>query len=147
MFDNKTLLPPKVVREIIPTYDTYINHWRQLADENEDMAVVLPGKPSTTGSARLFTPLQAALAAIMADFIRVDVKAPLAARIARRVRDAHLAQPEVEQWAIIVTFNGALSTLPYGDIDLCGGVVSGKAGRIRNVLRQNATDVQMGESR
>lgn len=125
MFDTKILLSPKIMRDVVPSYDTNINHWRQLADDDENMAAVLPGKPSSTGLARLFSPIQAALVAIMADFIRVDVKAPLAAKIARRVMEAHLAQPSVGQWAVVVTANGNVSTLAYDETGLRAGFVSG----------------------
>lgn len=125
MFDSNTLLPPRVVREFIPTYDSNINHWRQLADENDDMAVVLPGKPSATGKARMFTPLQAALAALMSDFMLAGLKAPLAARIARRIMEGHRQRPEVDQWAIVVTANGNVSTLPYDETELRSGFISG----------------------
>ncbi len=125
MFDNRILMPPRTVKEIIPTFPANIDHWRQLADKDENMAAILPGKPTTTGKPRLFTPLQVALAAIMADFINVDVKAPLAARIARRVMDAHLAQPGIEQWFIVVTQNGNVSTMPYDQTELRTGFISG----------------------
>jgi hypothetical protein len=124
MFDN-VLIPPRVMPDVIATYHANIGHWRQLADDNEDMAAVLPGKPSVNGKPRMFTPLQAALFAIMADFNAVDVKAPLCARIARRLMDAHRSQPSVEQWAIVVTMNGNVSTLPYDQAGLSTGMVSG----------------------
>lgn len=124
MFAN-VLIPPRLMPEVVPTYHANIGHWRQLADNNEDMAAVLPGKPSANGKPRLFTPLQAALFAIMADFNRVDVKAPLCARIARRIMEAHAAQPTVEQWVIVVTMNYQVSTLPYDEAALSNGVVSG----------------------
>ena len=124
MFNN-ILIPPSVMPEIVHTYRDNINYWRQFADENADMAAVLPGKPSVNGKPRLFTPLQAALFAIMADFNSADVKAPLCARIARRVMEAHEAQPAVEQWVIAVTMNGNVSTLPYRATDLSTGGVSG----------------------
>jgi len=125
MFDTDTLLPPRVLREFIPTYGTNINHWRQLADDNDDMAAILPGKRSATGKPRLSTPLQAALAAQVADFTSVGVKAPLAAKIARRIMDAHRLRPEVDQWAIVVTDNGNVSTLPYDETELRSGFISG----------------------
>jgi hypothetical protein len=124
MFDN-VLIPPRLMPEVAPTYHANIGHWRQLADDNEDMAAVLPGKPSVNGKPRLFTPLQAALFAIMADFNRVDVKAPLCARIARRIMEAHQQQPTVEQWVIVVTMNYHVSTLPYDEAALSKGVISG----------------------
>jgi hypothetical protein len=124
MFDN-VLIPPNVMPRIAPSYHVNINHWRQLAEVNEDMAFVLPGKPSTVGGPRLFTPLKAALFASMADFNHVDVKAPLCARIARRIMEAHLARPQVQQWAIVVTMNQNVSTLPYDEAKLSGGTISG----------------------
>lgn len=124
MFDN-VLIPPSVMASVVASYHANINHWRQLADENEDMAAVLPGKPSLNGKPRMFTALQAALFALMADFIVAGVKAPLAARIARRVMEAHLAESTVEQWVIVVTANGNVSTLEYDQTDLRAGMVSG----------------------
>ena len=124
MFSN-FLIQPSVMPNIVPTYRDNINYWRQFADGNEDMATVLPGKPSINGKPRLFTPLQAALFAIMADFNAVDVKAPLCARIARRIMEAHLQHPGVEQWVIVVTMNGKVFTLAYGGTDLSSGMVSG----------------------
>lgn len=125
MFDNRNMMPPRIVKEIVPAYHTLIDHCRQLADNDANMAAVLPGKPSTTGKPRLFTPLKAALMAIMADFINVGVKAPLAAKIARRIMDAHLAQPASEQWSIVVTQNGNVSTMPYDQTELRTGFISG----------------------
>ena len=68
MFDY-VLIPPSVMASIVASYHANINHWRQLADDNQDMAAVLPGKPSLNGKPRMFTALQAALFALMADFI------------------------------------------------------------------------------
>ena len=124
MFDN-VLIPPSVMAQIVASYHANIGHWRQLADENVDMAAVLPGKPSTTGKPRLFTSLQAALFAVMADFVAAGVKAPLAARIARRLMEAHERQPEVEQWTIVATDNGNVSTLEYNQAELRTGFISG----------------------
>lgn len=125
MFDPNTLLTPRILREFVPTFDSNISHWRQLAEDNSDMAAVLPGKPSSSGKPRLFTPIQAALAALMADLIRVDVKAPLAARIARRVNEANQQHPAVEQWSVVLTANGNVSTLPFDQAKLSTGQISG----------------------
>ena len=124
MYDN-VLIPPSVMASVVASYHANINHWRQLADENQDMAAVLPGKPSLNGKPRMFTALQAALFALMADFNVAGIKAPLAAKIARRVMEAHETQPEVGQWVIVVTSNGNVSTLEYDQTDLRAGVVSG----------------------
>ena len=124
MIDN-VLIPPRLMPDVVPTYHANIGHWRQLADDNEDMASVLPGKPSLNGMPRLFTPLQAALFALMADLNRVDVKAPLCARIARRIMEAHAQHPEIEQWAVVMTQNGNVSTLPHDASSLGAGSVSG----------------------
>ena len=124
MFDN-VLIPPNVMARIVASYHTNIDHWRQLAENNEDMAAVLPGKPSTTGKARLFTSLQAGLFAVMADFVAAGVKASLAARIARRLMEAHASRPEVDQWTIVATSNGNVSTLEYNKTELRTGFISG----------------------
>lgn len=124
MFEN-ALITPRMMPDVAPGYHANINHWRQLADDNEDMAAVLPGKPSVNGKPRLFTPLQAALFAIMADFFAAGIKAALAAKIARRIMEAHRRQPHVEQWAIIATANGNVSTLPFDQVELRTGFVSG----------------------
>ena len=124
MIDN-VFIPPRLMPEVVPTYHGNIGHWRQLADDNEDMASVLPGKPSLNGRPRLFTPQQAALFALMADLNCADVKAPLCARIARRIMEAHEQRPEVAQWALVVTENGNVSTLPHDHDGLRAGTVSG----------------------
>jgi hypothetical protein len=125
MFSNNILLPTKIVKEAANMTDNQMIHLRQLAESDQNVAAVLPGKPETTGKPRLFDPLRAALACIMADFIRADVKAPLAAKIARRIMEGHQQHPAVEQWAIVVTMNGNVSTLPYGQADLSRGAISG----------------------
>lgn len=123
--DDHVLIPPSVMSRIVASYRANIDHWRQLAEENEDMARVLPGKPSLNGRPRLFTVLKAALFAAMADLVAVGVKAPLAARIALRVMEAHSQRPEVEQWSLVVTANGNVSTLPFDQSGLRAGTVSG----------------------
>src|SRR5690606_28456183 len=70
-------------------------------------------------------PMRAALACLMADFIRFDMKAPLAAKIARRVMEAHQAHPDVEQWSVVLTDNGNVSTLPHDQAELRTGFISG----------------------
>lgn len=91
----------------------------------EEFLAILPPKPEVNGQSRYFTGPQFAALCIVSDFVRAGVKAPLAARIARRVIEAHVVQPEVPQWAIIVTDNGVVSTLPYNQGDLRAGFISG----------------------
>ena len=125
MFTNSILIPPAVMPEVAPTYHANIAHWRQAADNDDNLAAVLPGKPSENGKPRLFTPLQAAMFALMADLVGADFKTPLAAKIARRVMDAHLHQPEVEQWTVVHTANGNTSVLAYDQTELRTGYISG----------------------
>ncbi|BDI60754.1 hypothetical protein [Qipengyuania nanhaisediminis] len=129
-----TYLPSAIVAKEARLSDNQMTHFRQLAETDENMAAVLPGKPEVTGKARLFDPTQAALACIMADFIALDVKAPLAARIARRIMEARERQPQVEQWSVIVTENVNVSTLPFGQTELRTGFISGSRLRFAVVI-------------
>ena len=95
------------------------------ASDNEDVQAVLPPKPEVNGQPRYFTGLQCGLLALVTDFVGAGVKLPLAAKIARRVMDAHLFQPDVEQFVIVATDNGYVSTLPYNQADLLTGFISG----------------------
>ena len=90
-----------------------------------DFINILPPKPEVNGQSRQFSATQFAALCIVSDFVIAGVKAPLAAKIARRVIEAHERQPEVEQWAIIATANGNVSTLPYDQVDIRTGFVSG----------------------
>lgn len=125
MFEDNVYLPTGIVKRASGLTDNQMIHFRQLAATDANMAFVLPGKPELTGKPRLFDPLRTAMACLMADLVSVDVKAPLAAKIARRVMEAHQRQPEVEQWAIVVTANGNVSVLPYNQTDLRTGFISG----------------------
>lgn len=125
MFDNTILIPPSVMPEVAPTYHANINHWRQAADNDLNLAAVLPPKPTENGRPRLFTALQAGMFALMADLVGADFKTPLAAKIAHRVMDAHLRQPQVEQWAVEYIANGNTSVLPYDQTELRTGFISG----------------------
>ena len=93
--------------------------------DNDDLQAVLPSKPEVNGQPRHFTGLQCGLLAIVTDFTRAAVKLPLAAKIARRVMDAHLAQPSTKQFVIVATDNGNVSTLPYDQANLRTGLISG----------------------
>ncbi|MXP48436.1 hypothetical protein GRI43_13665 [Altererythrobacter luteolus] len=125
MFNNTILIPPAVMPEVAPTYHANIAHWRQAAERDQSLAAVLPNKPSENGKPRLFSSLQAAMFALMSDLVSADFKTPLAARIARRVMEAHQHRPQVEQWAVIYTVNGNVSTLPYDQAELRTGFISG----------------------
>lgn len=70
-------------------------------------------------------PLKAGMFFLAADLMKQGYKAPLAAKLVVRVMDAHLASPEVEQWAIIVTQNGNVSTLAFDSVQLNTGYISG----------------------
>lgn len=91
----------------------------------DDFLALLPPKPEISGQARMFTALQFGMLCLVSDLVVSGVKAPLAAKIARRVMDAHLAHPEVEQFAIVATANGNVSTLAYDEAGLSTGMVSG----------------------
>lgn len=62
---------------------------------------------------------------LVADLLKQGWKAPLAAQMAVRVLEAHLAKPEVEQWAVVVTENGNTSTLDFSTLELSTGYISG----------------------
>lgn len=141
MFDTNILIPTSIVKEASGLTDNQWTHFRQLGDTDENMAAILPGKPEVTGKARLFSPMRAVLVCIAADFVAVDVKAPLAAKIARKIMEAHQREPGVQQWAIIVTANGNVSTLPYQQTDLQTGFISGSRLRFAVVVDlQNYAD-------
>jgi hypothetical protein len=93
--------------------------------DNEDLQAVLPPKPEVNGQARYYSGLQCVLLAIVTDFTGAGVKLPLAAKIARRVMAAHLSQPTVEQFVIVATDNGNVSTLAYDQAELRTGFISG----------------------
>ena len=113
------------MRSFVPTYDANIAHWRQAAENDENLAAILPGKPSENGKPRMFTHLKATIFALASSLVAADFKTPLAAKIARRVMEAHQRQPEVEQWAVVHTKNANISTLPYDQTELRTGYISG----------------------
>ena len=92
--------------------------------DQPEIIAVLPEKRGS-GKARHFTPLQFALVALMADLVAAEFKLPLAGKIAHRVMEAHNREPNVEQWAIVHTTNGNISTLPYTKASLETGYISG----------------------
>ncbi len=123
---NKNLeIGPKVMPSICPAFRDHFDHWRQAAENNSDLAAVFPDKPSENGKPRLFNPLQAAMFALMADLVAADFKTPLAARIARRIMEAHLSATQVGQWSVIHSANGNVSTLAYDQAELRTGFISG----------------------
>lgn len=91
---------------------------------NPDLQRIVPGMNHATGFVE-WPPLKAGMFFFLTDLMRQGYKAPLAARIAARVMDAHLASPGIEQWAIVTTENGNVSTLPLASIDLTSGFISG----------------------
>lgn len=92
---------------------------------DEATVAILPPKPEQTGKSRLFTALQFGMVCLLADLMASEVKGPLAAKIARRVMEAHQRDPAVEQWVITVLDNGNVSTLPYDATELHTGYISG----------------------
>lgn len=125
MFNENVIVPPKTMGDIVPSYHSNISHWRQAADRDENLAAVLPGKPSENGRPREFTPLKVGLFMLLADLVTADFKTPLSAKIARRIMEAHQRQPEIEQWCVVHTANGNVSTLPYTEAGLETGYISG----------------------
>lgn len=134
MSTNKTLTTTTRAKEPARLSDNQVTYLFQVADTDENMAAVLPPKPETNGKPRLFDVSQAVVLCVIADFMAVDVKAPLAAKIARRVMDAHRDDPTVDQWAILLTDNGNVSTLPYSQSDLRTGYISGSRLRFAVVV-------------
>ena len=124
MHNVNTLTPSRTVKDEARMTDNQMTHFFQLSEADENLAAILPGK-SDTGKARMFGPLEFMLACLLADLVAADFKTPLAARIVRRVKDAHMAEPKVEQWSVVHTANGNVSTLPYGQAELQTGFISG----------------------
>lgn len=91
----------------------------------DDFQAILPPKPPVSGQARLFTAPQFGMLCLVSDLVASGVKAPLAAKIARRVMDAHRVNPSVEQFAIVATDNGNVSCLAYDQTELRTGFISG----------------------
>lgn len=117
----------KVTSTIVSQEAKFIGY--QMTDlfnrDHEEVQAILPPKSETMGKARLFNRAHFAATCLLADLMAADFKVPLAARIVRRVMDAHRKQPEVEQWCVVHTANGNVSTLPYDQAELRTGFVSG----------------------
>ena len=111
----------KVSREVHLT-EAQVRELRGRVDHNVQR--IVPRMNHAVGFVE-WPPLNAGMFFLMADLMAGGYKAPLAALIAVRVMDAHLASPEVEQWAIVTTENGNVSTMPFGSIDFRTGFISG----------------------
>lgn len=95
---------------------------------NRDLAAleaIFPPKPDKKGKARYYNRPQFGMACLLGDLVAAGFKVPLAAQMARRVLEAHLLEPDVEQFAIVHTANGNVSTLPYSRALMETGFVSG----------------------
>lgn len=121
---NVELTPP-IMRIVDPGYDGRIDHLRQAQERDDNVAFIMPPKPSVNGQSRRFSRLQAATFACMGTMVDAGFKVPLAAMMARRVMEAHLREPEVAQWAVVHTANGNVATLPYNQTELRTGFISG----------------------
>lgn len=117
----------KVTSTVVATEIDFIGH--QMTDLfNRDLPAViaiLPPKAESAGKARYFNRTQFAMACLLSDLMVAQFKVPLAAQIAQRVMEANLRQPEVEQWCVVHTANGNISTLPYTEAGLATGYISG----------------------
>ncbi|MBW4330047.1 hypothetical protein KY084_04060 [Stakelama sp. CBK3Z-3] len=122
MFQN-ILVPTKIVAAEARLSDNQVTDIYHRTDEHT--LAILPEKPEHTGKPRLFSGLQFGMFCLLADLMGSGVKGPLAARIARRVMDAHHRDASVEQWSIVVLENGNVSTLPYNSTELRSGFISG----------------------
>lgn len=124
MHNRITFSPSRIVKPAARISDNQMTHFFQLSEADENLAAILPGK-SDTGKARMFDQVQFACVCLLADLVAAEFKTPLAAKIARKVMDAHLLHPKVEQWAVVHTANGNISTLPYDQTELRTGFISG----------------------
>ncbi len=123
MFPANILVPTKIVsREARVTDNQTIDIYHRT---DEATLAILPNKPEQTGKPRLFTALQFGMFCLLADLMQSEVKGPLAAKIARRVMEAHQRDATIEQWVITVLDNGNVSTLPYDATELRTGYISG----------------------
>tara|TARA_B100000678_G_C18071591_1_gene446921 strand:+ start:295 stop:777 length:483 start_codon:yes stop_codon:yes gene_type:complete len=122
---SKYSLSTPVVKDVARMRDNQVTHLFQMGETDPNMAAILPPKPQVAGQSRRFNETQAAIMCLLAELMRFDVKAPLAAKIARRVTEGSQRAPAVEQWSIIVTENGNVSTLPYDQAELRTGYISG----------------------
>ena len=117
----------RVASTVVAKEMGFIGH--QMTDLfNRDLPAViaiLPPKAESAGKARFFNRTKFAMACLLSDLVVAQFKVPLAATIAQRVMEANERQPEVEQWAIIHTANGNISTLPYTEAGLSTGYISG----------------------
>lgn len=125
MSNIKFEIKPYVMPSIDPRYPERIDHWRQASEKDENLAYILPPKPSVNGKPRTFSRLQAAIFGCASTMVDAGFKTPLAAKMARRVMEAHLREPEVPQWALVHTANGNVATLPYNQTELRTGFISG----------------------
>lgn len=125
MFDANVLFKANEAARIANLTDNQLTHLGQSKNVNLDS--ILPDRPGRGGVLRMAGPVRVGMLCIVSDLMASEVKAPLAGKIARRVMEAHQARPEVEQWVIVATANGNVSTLPYGQTDLRTGFVSGAA--------------------
>lgn len=89
------------------------------------LEAILPPKPDKMGKARYYNRAQFGMACLLSDLVAAEFKVPLAAKIAQFVLAAHEREPEVEQFAVVHTANGKISTLPYSRALLETGFVSG----------------------
>ena len=89
------------------------------------LEAILPPKPDKMGKARYYNRAQFGMACLLSDLVAAEFKVPLAAKIAQFVLAAHEREPDVEQFAVVHTANGNISTLPYSRALLETGFVSG----------------------
>ena len=122
MFDTKIFTTTNVVAEATGLIGHGMTHLFQ--SEQPEIVAILPEKRGS-GKTRHFTSLQFSCVALIADLLAAEFKLPLAGKIAHRVMEAHNREPNVEQWAIVHTANGNISTLPYTKASLETGYISG----------------------
>lgn len=103
--------------------DSKAREFRNSGDKNLERIV---GRYNPASGIVEWPPEKAGMFFFAADMMKQGYKAPLAAKLAVRVLEAHLASPTVEQWAVIVTENGNVSTLDFKSVDLATtGFISG----------------------
>jgi len=122
VFNQKSVLTTRKVSKLVHLTDAQVGELRGRPDPN--IQRVVPRMNNAVGWLE-WPPLNVGMFCLVADLMAGGYKAPLAAQIAVRVMDAHLASPEVEQWAIVTTENGNVSTMPFATIDLHPGFISG----------------------
>lgn len=121
MFDQNDLLTASVYGQV-RNPPKKIAEMRSSRDAN--MRRIVPPYMGRSGQLE-WPPLNFAMFCLAGDLVAAEFKIPLAAKIACRVMDAHLASPEVEQWAVVTTENGNTSTLAVNGLDLSTGFISG----------------------